>query len=254
MSTSSSASSADWARGWLEGRRVLVTGGTGGIGGALAGCFRDAGATVHATGATEEECEAARTSEASRSITYSVLDVRSNDAVTRLVGELDDLHVVINCAGIIRRGHERDPEVFETVVDINLNGTMRVCEASLEKLAATGGSIINIASMLSFFGGGLVPGYSASKGGIAQLTKSLAIAYAPKGVRVNAIAPGWIATPLTQALQDDPARAGPILARTPLARWGRPDDLQGIALFLASPHAAFITGTVIPVDGGYSVS
>lgn len=254
MSTSSFASSADWARGWLEGRRVLVTGGTGGIGGAIAEAFRDAGATVHATGATEHECEIARAAEGSGSITYSVLDVRSHDAVTRLVGELDDLHVVVNCAGIIRRGQERDPEVFDTVVDVNLNGTMRVCEASLDKLVATGGSIINIASMLSFFGGGLVPGYSASKGGIAQLTKSLAIAYAPKGVRVNAIAPGWIATPLTQVLQDDPARAGPILARTPLARWGRPEDLQGMALFLASPHAVFMTGTIIPVDGGYSVS
>lgn len=254
MSTNSSASSADWARGWLEGRRVLVTGGTGGIGGAIAQAFRDAGATVHATGATDAECETARVSANSRSITYSVLDVRSNDAVTRLLRELGDLHVVVNCAGIIRRGYERSAEVFETVVDVNLNGTMRVCEASLENLAATGGSIINIASMLSFFGGGLVPGYSASKGGIAQLTKSLAIAYAPKGVRVNAIAPGWIATPLTQALQDDPARAGPILARTPMGRWGRPEDLQGIALFLSSPQAAFMTGTIIPVDGGYSIS
>lgn len=254
MSTSSSASSADWARGWLVGRRALVTGGTGGIGGAIAGCFRDAGATVHATGATDTECETARASEPSHSIRYSVLDVRSNDEVKRLVSQLDDLYVIVNCAGIIRRGNEREPEVFDTVVDINLNGTMRVCEASLDKLAATGGSIINIASMLSFFGGGLVPGYSASKGGVAQLTKSLAIAYAPKGVRVNAIAPGWIATPLTKALQENPARAGPILARTPMGRWGEPDDLRGIALFLASPHAAFITGTVIPVDGGYSIA
>ncbi len=254
MSTSSSANPADWARGWLEGRHVIVTGGTGGIGGAIAGAFRDAGATVHATGATEAECEAARAADGSGSISYGVLDVRSNEAVSRFVHGLDEVHVVVNCAGVIRRGLERDPEVFDAVVDINLNGTMRVCEASLDRLAATGGSIINIASMLSFFGGGLVPGYSASKGGIAQLTKSLAIAYAPKGVRVNAIAPGWIATPLTQALQDDPARAGPILARTPMGRWGSPDDLRGIALFLASPHAAFMTGTVIPIDGGYSVS
>ena len=255
MSISSSAKSAEWARDWLEGRRVLVTGGTGGIGGAIAECFRDAGASVHATGATEAECEAARaTTDCSDSITYSVLDVRSNDAIERIVGDLDDLDVVINCAGIIRRDQERDPVVFEAVVDINLNGTMRVCEASLEKLAANGGCIINIASMLSFFGGGLVPGYSASKGGIAQLTKSLAIAYASQGVRVNAIAPGWIATPLTKALQDDPARAGPILARTPMGRWGMPEDLQGITLFLASPYAAFMTGTIIPIDGGYSVS
>lgn len=254
MSTNSSADPSVWACGMLNGRRVLVTGGTGSIGGAVAACFRDAGATVHATGPTEDECERAKASDKSSSINFDVLDVRSNEAVKNFIGSLDDLHVVVNCAGIIRRGEERNPEVFDNVVDINLNGTMRVCEAALDKLSASGGCIINIASMLSFFGGGLVPGYSASKGGIAQLTKSLAIAYAPRGVRVNAIAPGWISTPLTKALQDDPARAGPILARTPMGRWGTPEDLQGIALFLAGPHAAFMTGSIITVDGGYSVS
>jgi NAD(P)-dependent dehydrogenase (short-subunit alcohol dehydrogenase family) len=252
MSTNSSARSADWARDWVEGRTVLVTGGTGGIGGAIAECFRDAGAKVHATGATEAECENARGADGS--ITYHLLDVRSNQAVKDIATCVGDIHVVVNCAGIIRRGQERDLEVFDTVVDINLNGTMRVCEATVDQLADNGGCIINIASMLSFFGGGLVPGYSASKGGIAQLTKSLAIAYAPKGVRVNAIAPGWIATPLTRALQDDPGRANPILARTPMGRWGTPEDLRGITLFLASPHAAFMTGTIIPVDGGYAVT
>jgi NAD(P)-dependent dehydrogenase (short-subunit alcohol dehydrogenase family) len=108
--------------------------------------------------------------------------------------------------------------------------------------------------MLSFFGGGLVPGYSASKGGIAQLTKSLAIAYAADGIRVNAIAPGWIATPLTDALQKDPARSDPILARTPLKRWGTPDDVAGPVLFLASEAARFVTGVILPVDGGYLIN
>jgi NAD(P)-dependent dehydrogenase (short-subunit alcohol dehydrogenase family) len=108
--------------------------------------------------------------------------------------------------------------------------------------------------MLSFFGGGLVPGYSASKGGVAQLTKSLAIAYAADGIRVNAVAPGWIATPLTQALQDDPARVGAILARTPMGRWGTPEDVAGPVLFLASAAAGFITGIVLPVDGGYLIA
>lgn len=254
MSISSSDNAVAWARPWIEGRKVLVTGGTGGIGGAIAQCFHDAGAVVHATGATEGECVAARAGCANTSIQYDVLDVRSNLAVKDYVKGLEDLSVVVNCAGIIRRGQERDAEVFETVIDINLNGTMRVCEASLEQLARTGGCIINIASMLSYFGGGLVPGYSSSKGGIAQLTKSLAIAYAPRKVRVNAIAPGWIATPLTQALQEDPERAGPILSRTPMARWGTPEDLRGISLFLASPHAGFMTGTIIPVDGGYAIT
>jgi NAD(P)-dependent dehydrogenase (short-subunit alcohol dehydrogenase family) len=113
---------------------------------------------------------------------------------------------------------------------------------------------VNVASMLSFFGGGLAPAYSASKGGIAQLTKSLAIAWAPEGIRVNAIAPGWIATPLTQALQDDPARSQAILNRTPMARWGHPEDLAGPVQFLCSPQAAFVTGVVLPVDGGYLIT
>jgi NAD(P)-dependent dehydrogenase (short-subunit alcohol dehydrogenase family) len=113
---------------------------------------------------------------------------------------------------------------------------------------------VNTASMLSFFGGGLVPGYSASKGGVAQLTKSLAIAYASEGIRVNAIAPGWVDTSLTKPLRDDPARNAAILARTPLGRWAAPDDIAGAVVFLCSPAARFITGAVLPVDGGYLVS
>jgi NAD(P)-dependent dehydrogenase (short-subunit alcohol dehydrogenase family) len=162
--------------------------------------------------------------------------------------------VLVNCAGIIKRSEEHDPEVFAQVLDINLTGTMRVCSAARPALKKTGGCIINTASMLSFFGGGLVPAYSASKGGIAQLTKSLAIAYAADGIRVNAVAPGWIATPLTQALQDDPLRSAPILARTPMGRWGTPEDVAGPVLFLASDSARFVTGVVLPVDGGYLIT
>ncbi|MNT45787.1 2-dehydro-3-deoxy-D-gluconate 5-dehydrogenase [compost metagenome] len=144
--------------------------------------------------------------------------------------------------------------MFERVLDINLTGTMRVCEALRPLLAQSRGCIVNTASMLSFFGGGLVPAYSASKGGVAQLTKSLAIAYADAEIRVNAVAPGWIATKLTEALQNDPARSSRILERTPLKRWGTPADVAQAVVFLCSPAAAFMTGVVMPVDGGYMVT
>jgi NAD(P)-dependent dehydrogenase (short-subunit alcohol dehydrogenase family) len=140
------------------------------------------------------------------------------------------------------------------VLDVNLHGAMRVAAAARQILTRGVGTILNIASMRSFFGGALVPGYSASKGGIAQLTKSLALAYATDGLRVNALAPGWIATPLTQALREDPLRSEAILSRTALRRWGEPKDIAGAAVFLASPLAAFITVVVLPVDGGYLVA
>ena len=232
-------------------RQVLVTGGTSGIGAGIAAAFAAAGDQVTVTGATAAEVAAAA---GLAGTSARVLDVRDGAAVLALVAALGPLDVVVNCAGVIRRGAEHDPTAFADTVDINLNGTMRVCAAARPALAARRGCIINTASMLSFFGGGLVPGYSASKGGVAQLTKSLAIAYAAEGIRVNAVAPGWIATPLTQALQDDAARSGQILARTPLGRWGTPADVAGPVLFLASAAAQFVTGVVLPVDGGYLIS
>jgi NAD(P)-dependent dehydrogenase (short-subunit alcohol dehydrogenase family) len=238
----------------FSGKVALVVGGTTGIGAAIADAFAQLGAVVTVTGATAAECVAARASPAFRCRDAVAIDVREEAAVRRLIDDLPRLDVLVNCAGVIRRGAEHEVPVFEDVLAINLTGSMRTATLARAKLKATGGSIVNTASVLSFFGGGLVPGYAASKGGIAQLTKSLAIAYAPDGIRVNAIAPGWVATPLTQALQDDPQRSAAILARTPLARWAQPDDIAGAAVFLCSPAARFVTGVVVPVDGGYMIA
>ena len=235
-------------------RRVFITGATSGIGEAIAQAFVRDGALVTSTGATEQEVQRASSVADNKGIDFRVLDVRDDAAVQSMVKGIGELDVVVNCAGVIQRSLELEAEAFARTVDINLNGTMRVCAAAREGLKARRGCIVNTASMLSFFGGGLVPGYSASKGGVAQLTKSLAIAYADDGIRVNAVAPGWIATPLTQALQDDPQRAAPILARTPMKRWGTPADIAGPVMFLASAQAQFVTGVILPVDGGYLIS
>ena len=232
---------------------AVVVGGSSGIGAAIAQALQASGREVIATGATDGEVHRAVNDPAMQHVQVRQLDVRNNEAIQSLFNELPRLDVLVNCAGVIRRGAELDPTVFAEVLDINLNGTMRCCTAARPLLAQSRGCIINTASMLSFFGGGLVPAYSASKGGVAQLTKSLAIAYAAEGIRVNAVAPGWIATPLTQALQDDPERSGAILGRTPLGRWGKPDDVADPVVFLASHAARFITGVILPVDGGYLI-
>lgn len=234
----------------LAGKSVLVVGGTSGIGAGIAAAFAEQRSRVMVTGATAREVEAV----GGGNVEARLLDVRDGGAVEQLIAGFARLDVVVNCAGVIRRGAEHDPAAFAEVVDINLNGSMRVCAAARPLLRQGKGCIINTASMLSYFGGGLVPGYSASKGGVMQLTKSLAVAYADDGIRVNAVAPGWIATPLTQALQDDEGRSRQIMDRTPLRRWGTPADVAAPVLFLASDAARFITGAILPVDGGYLVA
>jgi NAD(P)-dependent dehydrogenase (short-subunit alcohol dehydrogenase family) len=234
-------------------RRALVTGGTGGIGLGIAEALLAAGYAVTVTGLTPAEVAAVAPRPG---LEAAVLDVADQGAVERLFAGLDRLDALVNCAGTIRRGgSEFDIETFRQVIEINLTGTMRCCLAARPRLiAAGGGAIVNMASMLSFFGGPLVPAYTASKGGVAQLTKALAVAWAKDGIRVNALAPGWIDTALTAPLVADPARSAVLLGRTPAGRWGRPDDLGGAAVFLCSDAARFVTGVILPVDGGYAAS
>lgn len=234
-------------------RNVLVTGGTSGIGLGAARAFRRLGATVTATGATDDECNAARAQEGNAGIAFSRLDVRDGPAIDALVAGLPGIDILVNAAGMIRRDLEHQPEVFADVIAVNLTGTMRMCVAAKPKLAASGGCVVNVASMLTFFGGPRVPAYTASKGGIGQLTKSLAASWAPDRIRVNAVAPGWIATPLTEALRQNEEASRLILARTPMARWGTPDEVAAAIVFIASPAARFITGAILAVDGGYLV-
>jgi len=233
-----------------ETRLAIVTGGTRGIGEGIARALAAAGWRVVAGGISEDEIAAFSPDPAIETIP---LDVTDEASVTALVDRCDRIDALVNCAGILLKAREFEIESFSRVLDVNLTGTMRMCVAARPKLAAAGGAIVNTASMYAFFGAAHAPAYAASKGGVAQLTKSLAAAWAADGIRVNAVAPGWIDTDMARGALQDPVRAGPIRARTPMGRWGSPADVAGAVQFLLSDAARFVTGVVLPVDGGYLI-
>lgn len=234
-----------------SGKTVLVTGGTSGIGAATSLAFKRAGARVVACGFTPDEIAAARANPDFAGIDVRALDVSDKAAVDALVGGLDALDVVVNSAGMILRDAEHDPVMFDKVLDVNVSGGMRVSTAARPLLAKSKGAIVFIASVMTVFGGPKQPAYSASKGAVRNLTMSLAAAYAADGIRVNAVAPGWIVTNLSKGARDNPDRNAQIMSRIPLGRWADPSEIADPILFLCSDAARYMTGTVMLVDGGY---
>jgi NAD(P)-dependent dehydrogenase (short-subunit alcohol dehydrogenase family) len=237
--------------------RVLVTGGTAGIGLAIARAFADAGAAVTITGT--------RTSALDYDTDLSAFGYRrcrmtEPDDITAVVAGLDALDVLVNNAGANLPGgrSEYDPDVFEESVAINLFGAFRTASAVHSLLAASrldgGAAVVNLASMSSFFGVEIVPGYGAAKAAVVQTTKTLAVAWAHDGIRVNAVAPGVVETAMTEPMMSFDAMTAPLLARTPLGRFAQPAEIAPAVLFLASPQARYITGQTLAVDGGFSIA
>ena len=242
----------------LSGRVAIVTGANTGIGQGIAIALAEAGADVALVGRTpaEETAEEVRRAGRKAAIVHADLSTIApvQGVVQRTTAELGGVDILVNNAGIIRRADALDfnEEDWDAVIDTNLKSVFFLSQAVARHMVEQGrGKIINIASMLSFQGGIRVPSYTASKSGVAGLTKLLANEWAAKGINVNAIAPGYIATNNTAALQDDEVRNRQILERIPARRWGKPSDLAGAAVFLASDASDYVHGHILAVDGGW---
>jgi len=238
----------------LDGQNALVTGGTGGLGEAMADALHDAGATVAVAGTSARVHEIA----ARLGGPGLLADLSDRDAPAALFAEvvkqLGQIDILVTAHGMITRHPAEDYPLdeWERTLDVNLTSVFSLCQlAGRHMLPRRHGKIINLSSELAFSGGVRVPAYTASKGGVAQLTKGLANEWAGRGVNVNAIAPGYIDTPMTVDLVRDANRSAQILARIPAGRWGRPADLQGAVVFLASAASDYVHGVVLPVDGGW---
>lgn len=241
----------------FSGAKVLVTGGSNGIGAAIAKAFAEAGAEVIITGTRPSAAEYEGDLSAYE---YRQLQLTDTAAVDALAASLDRLDVLVNNAGGNFPGgkHEAVPDVFEESVAINLFGAYRLAVGCRDKLAASelegGGSVVNFASMGAFHAVPIVPGYCAGKAATVQMTMNLAATWASDGIRVNAIAPGLVESNMTKLMKGVEPLEKPMIDRTPLGRWGRPEDIAPVVLFVASSSAGFLTGQTILVDGGYSIT
>lgn len=230
-------------------RRAIVTGGGTGLGRACVLALLEDGFEVLSLGLDREE-----------PIDHPALETRAFDvtdpaAIAALAAGTEGLDALILAAGILLPdGREFTDEGFAKVMDVNLTGTQALCYALRPALAARRGAVVTFASMWSIFGSSRNPAYSASKGAVESLTRALAAAWAPEGIRVNAVAPGWIRTRMAAGAMNNPERAGPIMARIPQGRWGEPKEVGAVVRFLVSPAASYVTGVTLPVDGGYSIT
>lgn len=237
----------------FNGRTVLVAGGSSGIGLGTARCFERAGAAVHITGTRATAGDYLDTDLSG--LEFHQLDVADPGAAAALAADFGDLDVLVPSAGTVAYGGaEFDMETFRHVIDVNLNGVMALCTAFQPQLSKSdAASVVMIGSTSSFIATPGQPAYSASKGALVTLTKSLAAAWARHGIRVNGIAPGFVNTKLTSRSHDDPDVYEGTIKRIPMRRWGEPEEMGDVVLFLASPMASYITGQMLLVDGGITL-
>lgn len=228
-------------------KTAIVTGGGTGIGLATSHRLAAAGYKV-IIGGLDREGDLPEGAE------FVTTDVTKEEDLKALVAKADRVDALVNCAGILRQEREWGVDDFKLVLDVNLTASLAAATTAREKLREAKGAIVNIASMWSYFGSPKSPGYAASKGGVVALTRSMAVAWGAEGIRVNAVAPGWVLTRMAMGAKNDPTRGPNITARIPLGRWAEPSDIANVIAFLVSDQAAYVHGVVLPVDGGYSIA
>ena len=226
---------------------AVVTGGGTGIGRAVGELLSQSGYDVVALGLDSD-------ADLPASITFHAVDITDTAASVALLPDGRPVAALVNCAGMLRHEQEWETEPFEQVMRVNLTAGFSLANALLGRLEAAGGAVVNVASMWAIFGSAGAPAYTASKGAVAALTRSQAVAWAKRGVRVNSVAPGWVETRISEKARTDAVRAERIGARIPMGRWAKPAEIASVIRFLLSADAGYVTGAMIPIDGGYSIN